>query len=437
MLFRSVLAVVSALIFGVVPAVQAARTDLNTVMKAGEALAPGRRRRWGRAVLVAAQVAVSVVVLAVALFMYRGFSRELTSGPGYRIDHLLMMKFGPSLIHYSEAQTRRFFQQVAERAREVPGVKTATVTSSIPMANNSIGTVTIAPEGFQFPPGQENVTTLASMVDEYYFETMGIPLLAGRPLTRRDDRDAPRVGIVNLHLAQHYWSNQDPLGKRFRLKDEDNAWVEVVGVAKTSKYAFILEPPSDFVYLPYRQNKTQAMTLLAHFAGDPSAIAPTLREVVRDLDVNMPIFSARTMEELYRMRAISIFNVLITTVGALGLMGLGLSIVGLYGLVAYAAGRRTREIGIRMAIGATERSVLRMVLRQGLALTLTGLVVGLAGSIGAGRLLRAAFPTGGDQQDLVALVLVAPAVLIVTLLAAYIPARRASRVSPMQALRYE
>ena len=137
------------------------------------------------------------------------------------------------------------------------------------------------------------------------------------------------------------------------------------------------------------------------------------------------------------MRAISTFNVLITTVGALGLMGLGLSIVGLYGLVAYAAGRRTREIGIRMAIGATKLSVLRMVLRQGATLALIGLVVGLAGSIGAGRLLRAAFPTVGDQRDVMAFVLVAPAVLIVTVLAAYLPARRASRVNPMQALRYE
>jgi predicted permease len=437
LLFSLGLAFVSALIFGLVPAIQASRTDLNAVMKAGEALAPGRRRRWGRAALVAAQVAVSVVVLAVALFIYRGFSRELTGGPGYRIDQLLMMRFDPRLVHYSEPQSRLFFQQVADRARAVTGVKTVTMTSSIPMANGSFGTVTIAPEGFQFPPGQESVTTLASMVDEDYFDTMGIPLLAGRSITRRDDTDAPRVGIVNQHLAQHYWPNQDPLGKRFRLKDEDDAWVEVVGVVKTSKYVFFAEPPSDFVYLPYRQNKAQAMTLLAQFTSDPSAITAALRQVVRGVDVNMPTFDTRTMEELYRMRATSLFNILITTVGALGLMGLGLSIVGLYGLVAYAAGRRTREIGIRMAIGATTRSVLRMVLQQGIALALTGLVAGLAGSIGAGRLLRAAFPTVGDQRDVMALVLVAPAVLIVTVLAAYIPARRASRVNPTQVLRYE
>ena len=190
---------------------------------------------------------------------------------------------------------------------------------------------------------------------------------------------------MNQHLADHYWPNQDPLGKRFRLESANNAWVEIVGIAKTSKYIFVAEPPSDFVYLPYRQNPSPGMFLVARSSGDPAALAAPLREVVRGLDVNMPIFNVRTMEELYRMRAVSIFNVLVTTVGAMGLMGLGLSIVGLYGLVAYAASRRTREIGIRMAIGATAPNVLRMVLRQGLVLALIGLVLGLAASVGAGE----------------------------------------------------
>ena len=153
--------------------------------------------------------------------------------------------------------------------------------------------------------------------------------------------------------------------------------------------------------------------------------------------MNMPISGVRTMEQLYRMRATSIFNVLVTMVGAMGLMGLGLSIVGLYGLVAYAATRRTREIGIRMAIGATAPTVLRMVLRQGMALAAIGLGVGLVASVGAGDLLAAAFPSGDDRRDFMALMLVAPVVLAVTVLATYIPARRASRVNPMHALRYE
>ncbi len=177
--------------------------------------------------------------------------------------------------------------------------------------------------------------------------------------------------------------------------------------------------------------------LVAQSTGDAAALAAPLREVVRGLDASMPIFAVRTMEQLYRMRAISVFNVLVTMVGAMGLMGLGLSIVGLYGLVAYSATRRTREIGIRMAIGATAPTVLRMVLRQGVALAVIGLAIGLAASVGAGALLAAAFPSGKNERDFMALVLVAPVVFAVTLLATYVPARRASRINPMEALRYE
>ncbi len=437
LLFSLAVAVTSAVVFGLVPALQASRTDLTAVMKAGDAVAPGRKRRWGRAILATAQVAVSVVLLVVAMFMYRGFREQMADGPGYRTDHLMMMGFDTSLIRYSEAQSQEFFQQVAERARAVPGVKAVTMTTSIPMLNDTISAVTITPEGFRFPPGKEDATTLASRVDEFYLDAMAIPLIAGRNFARRDDENAPRVAIVNQHLAQHYWPNQDPLGKRVRLKSAKNDWVEIVGVAKTSKYIFIAEPPTDFVYLPYRQNPSQEMMLVAQSSGDSAALSVPLREVVQGLDVNMPIFNVRTMEQLYQMRATAVFNVIVSTVAAMGLMGLALSIVGLYGLVAYAVSRRTREIGVRMAIGATAPTVLRMMLRQGLALVLIGLVVGLVASLGAGELLIAAFPSGNDQRDFMALVLVAPVVLAVTVLATYIPARRASRINPMDALRYE
>ena len=443
LLFSLAVAVGSAVIFGLVPAIQASRTDLTAVMKAGDSFAPSRRR-WGRAVVVGGQVAVAVVLLVVATFMYRGFRQQLSGGPGYRTDHLLMMGFDPSLIRYSEPQSQQFFREVAERARGVPGVKSLTMTTSVPMLNESISAVPIAPEGFQFPPGKDSVTILAAMVDEYYFDTTGLPLVAGRNFRAEDDADAPRVAIVNQQFARHFWPNQDPLGKRFRVidstdADADKSWFEIVGVAKTSKYVFIAEPPSDFVYLPYRQKKPQRMFMLAQSYGDPASLATPLRDVVRTLDANMPIYNVRTMEELYRMRAVSIFNVLITTVGGMGAMGLALSIVGLYGLVAYAATRRTREIGIRMAIGATGETVLRMVLRQGLLLAIVGLIVGLAASVGAGKLLVAAFATGTstDRLDVMALLLVAPVVLAVTAFAAYIPARRASRINPMDALRYE
>jgi predicted permease len=438
LLFSLAVSVASAVIFGLVPAIQSTRADLTAVMKASDTIAPGRRR-WGRAVLVGGQVAVSVVLLVVAMFMYRGFKQQLAGGPGYRTDHLLMMSFDPTLLHYTDAQSEQFFQQVSERARALPGVRNVSMTTAIPMSNDSLGFVTIAPEGYQFPAGKDNVSVLSTMTDEHYFGTMGIAILDGRNFQRQDDTSAPRVAIVNERLARHYWPNQRAIGRRLRLVAEPGRpWVEIVGVAKTSKYIFFAEPPSDFVYLPYRQQKPPRMIMVAQSAGDPAGLAGPLREIVRGLDANLPIFNVRTMEELYRMRATSIFNVLIAVVAAMGGMGLGLAIVGLYGLVAYATSRRTREIGIRMAIGASGVAVLRMVLRQGLVLALVGLVVGLVASVGAGEAMRAAFATSADEpRDLVALALVAPAVLVVTLLAAYIPARRASRVDPMQALRHE
>jgi predicted permease len=431
-----IVSVASAILFGLVPAIQATRTDLTSVMKAGDSVAPGRRRRWGRPLLVGGQVAVSVVLLVIAMFMYRAFRAELAKGPGYRTDHLLMMTFDPTLVRYSEAQTAQFFEQVAERARTVPGVKSVAMATSAPM-NNDVDAATMAPEGYQFPVGKDSATILCADIDEHYFPALALTLVDGRNFRSDDGPDAPRVAIVNQQFAQHYWPGQQPVGKRLRLLTGDKPWVQVVGLAKTSKYLFIAEPPTEFVYFAYRQRKPRQIIMLAESNGDAAALAAPLREVVRGLDPNLPIYNVRTMEALYRMRAISVINVLITTVGGLGVMGLALAIVGLYALIAYAVSRRTREIGIRMAIGADRVAVLRMVLRQGLLLSVVGLVVGLVGSVGAGILLRAAFAETNNQRDPAAILMVIPVVLAVTFVATYLPARRASRVDPVQALRYE
>jgi predicted permease len=436
LVFSLIVAVASAVLFSLVPAIQTTRTDLTAVMKATEASSRGRRR-WGRNLLVGGQVAVAVVLLTLATFMYRGFRAQLASGPGYKTDHLVMMSFDPSLVRYTEPQAQKFFEQVAERARALPGVRSATLSSAVAMSNDSIDTVTLVPEGFQFPAGKDRMTVLGSMVDEHYFDTMGLKILDGRGFHANDSSSAPRVAVVNEQLANHYWPGQTPLGKRFRLDDPGGPWVEVVGLSKNSKYIFVAEPPTEFVYVPYRQKPRFQMTLLTESIGDAASLVGPLREVVRSLDANQPIYNVRTMEEFYRMRTVDVFRMILGMVGALGMMGLSLAIVGLYGLVAYAASRRTREIGIRMAIGAGRPAVLRMVLGQGLVLAVVGLAVGLAASVAVGRLLQAAFPSGDNRSDPVALLLVAPIVLAITFLATYIPARRASRINPMQALRYE
>jgi predicted permease len=437
LLVSLVVALLSAVLFGLAPAIRSTRADLTTVMKSTDAAGFGRRR-WGRALLVAGQVAVSVVLLVVATFIYRGFQQQLGTGPGFRTDHLLMMSLAPGQLHYTESQAARFFERVAEEARRVPGVQSAALTRYMPM-DGLPPSVTIVPEGFEFPAGKDSATVARSIVDEDYFDTIGLPILRGRAFRATDAAAAPKVAIVNEVIAQRYWPGQDPIGKRFRLDNRAGPWVEIVGVAKTSKYSFAIERPLEFVYLPYRQRAPESMFLLVRSLGDPASLVTPLREVVRGLDANLPISNTRTMEELYRLRSVVILNVIVSLIAAMGLMGLALALVGLYGLVAYAASRRTKEIGIRMAIGAGRSDVMRMVLGHGLVLALAGLGVGLLASAGAARGLGTIFPGGirGDGTDYVAFPLVAAGVLVVTLLAAYLPARRASRVNPTEALRHE
>jgi predicted permease len=438
MVFNLIVAVASALLFGLAPAIQTSRVDLTSVMKGTEDVSGGRRA-WGRSLLVTGQVAVSVVLLVVATFAYRSFRQELASGPGYRIDHLLMMSFDTSLMRYTDSETSRFYDRLLERARSVQGVRSATLTSAVPMQTVRLGGSTVVPEGYELPPGKENISLMSARVGEGFFSTMRIPIVRGRGFRLEDSPDAPLVAVVNELFAQHYWPGQDPIGKRLRLQNQGRAdsSVEVVGVAKTSKYLILAEPPTEYLYLPYRQDPPFNLILLAESEGDPTSLITPLRTIVRGLDANQPIFDVRTMEEFYQISTVGLMNIIIGMVAAMGMMGLALSIVGLYGLVAYAASRRTKEIGIRMALGADRGAVLRMVLQQGIVLATVGLVVGLLASVGTGELLAGTF-TGGDKtRDFTSLLLIAPVVLAVTAFAAYIPARRASRLDPMKALRYE
>ena len=433
--FSLAVCLLSAILCGLAPAIQITRTDLISALRTASSDTPHRPRLLVRNALVAAQVALSLVLLMVTSFVYRGFKKDMTAGPGFRTDHLLIMSFDPTLVRYNDAQTQQFFRQLSDRTRSVTGVRAATFASTVPMDGSGLQSVAILPEGYQFPKGQENVKQFSSTVDEQYFDTMNIGIVRGRGFRASDTASAPRVAVLNEELAKHFWPGQDPIGKRFRLDTQAGPWLEIVGVAKTTKYLWVGEGPTDFLYLPLAQNPRQQMTLLALSSGDPASLTEPLRQIVRALDANQPVFGVRTFEDFYRFRAEGQPNVIVQTVGAMGLMGLILAMVGLYGLVAYAATRRRREIGIRMAIGAARGTVLRMVLWQGLALALSGLGIGLALSFGAERMLNSVFENGGT--DFVTYLLVAPALLAVTAFAAYIPARRASRIDPMRVLRYE
>jgi len=435
MLVSLVLSLLSTLAFGLAPAVQLTRTDLAGALRTAGADTPARKRLWGRNLLVVGQVAVSLLLLTVATLVFRGFRNDMAAGPGFRTDHRLLMSFDPRLVRYTDRQTQQFFRQLVERARAVAGVKSATLTFVTPMDGATLDGATILPEGYHFPPGTENANLFSNTVDENYFATLGVPIVRGRGFRASDTATTPRVAVVNEELAKHYWPGQDPLGKRFRLDNQKGPWVEIVGVAKQGKYFWLGEPPTEFLYFPMAQNPRFRMTLVAESFGDPAALASPLRETVRSLDANQPVYDVRVMEEYFQNRAMSGPNLLIQTVAAMGLMGLVLAMVGLYGLVAYSASRRTREIGIRMAIGAQRSAVLRMVMRQGLVLGLSGVGVGLVASYGAARVLTHVME--GTETGIFVFLLVAPALLVLTMFAAYIPARRASLVDPVKALHYE
>jgi macrolide transport system ATP-binding/permease protein len=432
--FSLAVSLISTLLFGLAPALQASRTSLVPVLKGGDADSSGKQRLWGRNALVVAQVALSLVLMAVAAMLFRGFRSELMSGPGFRTDHLAMMSFDPTLVRYSEAQTQRFYKQLSERTRATPGVRSAALSNVIPMAPNQ-HQESIVPEGYQLPKDQKSVSVFADTVDEGFFDTMAVPIGRGRGFRESDTAGAPHVAVVNQVLADHYWPNLDAVGKRFRLNDGNGPWVEIVGVAKTGKYLWIGEPPTEYLYLPLAQHPQSNMALVVQSAGDAASLVAPLREMVRGLDANQPVYDVRTMSDYYQMRAVSVPTMIIETVGTMGLIGLLLAMVGLYGLMAFSVARRTREIGIRMAIGADRAAVVRMVLRQGLTLALTGVAIGIAASFAAETGVNAVFSSTG--RDLTAYLLIAPALLVVIMLAAWIPARRASQVDPMRALRYE
>jgi predicted permease len=292
----------------------------------------------------------------------------------------------------------------------------------------------IVPEGYQFPKNLDHVDVFANWVDGEFFETAGVPIVRGRAIRTTDVYRGQRVAVINEVMAQRYWPNQDPVGKRFRLGDRNGNWVQIVGIAKTGKYIWVAEPPTEYMYLALDELPRARMTLVARSFGDPAELAAPLREMVRGLDPNQPVYDVRTMEDVYRMRGTAV-EMITQVVGGMGLIGLSLALVGLYGLMAYSVARRTREIGIRMAIGADRGSVQRMMLWQGFRLALAGLGMGLLASFAAEKAVMALF--GRTSRDALAYAVVAPALLAVTMLAAWVPAWRASRVDPTRALRWE
>jgi macrolide transport system ATP-binding/permease protein len=433
-LFSLGVSLLSAVLCGLAPALQTTRGNLVTALKTADADIPGRRRLWGRNTLVICQVAASLALLTATLQMVRTFQEKWRSGPGFRTDHVFTMAFDPQLVRFTEAQTQRFYKDLVRRARMLPGVKSAALIGELPMSNELDG-VSVIPEGYQMPAGKESFPVDMDVASEDYFKTLRVELAKGRGFAESDTATSPKVAVVNEQFASHYWPDGSALGKRFRIDNANGPLFQIVGISKTAKYEWIGEPPTEFVYLPLAQHPRSKMTLLVESAGPSTALAEPLRELVRNLDSGQPVFGARTIEEFYQRRVVMAPVMVIQAASAMGLIGLILALAGLYGLVTYAANRRTREIGIRMAVGAKAGDVLRMVLRQALVLVASGISIGLLLGLIAEKGLNAVFET--SRTDVGAYLLILPALLAVTMVSAFIPARRASRIEPTRALRYE
>jgi macrolide transport system ATP-binding/permease protein len=437
LLFTIAASLMSTFLFGLTPALQTTRMDLVSALKAADADSGGKRRLWGRNSIVAGQVALSLVLLIVSAVLLQGFRDELLQGPGFRTDHLWLTSLDTSPIHYTEDQTRRFYKDLLNKTRLAPGVQSAALMSAIPMLGG--GASDVVPEGYTLPRGQESLSIGSSYVSDGYFATLGIPIVRGRAFLDTDRSDTPLVAVVNEKFAQSYWPKQDAIGKRFHLKTATGPLVQIVGIAKNAKYFWIAEPPLDFIYLPYTQEKNPALTIVAETAApDAAALAPVLREVVRGIDPSMPVSNTRTMQDFYTQRAVKTPNIISQSVAGLGSMGLILAMVGLYGLISYSVSRRRREIGIRMAIGADRQKVIRMILRQGLLLGSIGVAVGLIASFFVCRaVMTVAWVATFDHLNYALFPAIAIPLLLITLAASYAPARKASLVDPMRALRDE
>lgn len=435
LLFSLAAAVLSAVVFGLVPAVRSMKTDLVPALKASSASLMVRGRTIGRNVLVAGQVALAMVLLVATGMLLDGFRKMLVLNPGFSIDHREIMGFDTSLARYAPEQTRDFYRKLVDQTRAVPGVRSVTLARSIPFLPDQF-VANIVPEGYELPKGQETESLFANIVDENYFDTMKSTLVRGRGFTA-DDREGSRlVVIVNEELARKYWPKQEPLGKRLRLNGSQGPWLEVVGVSKTAKYLWVGEPATPFLYLPFAQNRGTQMLLIAETLGDPAAIAAPIRSVVQGIDANQPMYNIRTLSSFYQQRAIAAPLLITEMVGTMGMLGLALALVGLYGVIAYSVSRRTQEIGIRMAIGANKLDVQKMILRQGLVLAVLGIAAGGAATLAVARVLAAGLAGLGTLSP-VTFAAVPVILLLVTTAACYVPALRASRVDPLVALRYE
>ena len=420
----------STLLFALVPAMQSGKIDLAAALKSeSSGVVGGDGRAWIRSSLVVAQVSLSFLLLVGAGLVIQSLQRIRTASPGFSTVHLLNTAVNLFAAGYDTERARNFQDELMARVQTIPGVASASYARITPFSYRSYSTAPIAVDGYQAPP-DEQPTADYDEVGPDYFATMGIPLISGREFTLRDDENAPPVAVVNEPMAAQFWRGADPVGSRVQVKGR---WMQVVGVAKLAKYRNFLETPRPFFYVPLRQNFSTQVGLNIRTTQPPQTMAAALAREVHGLDQDLALYEVITMREQVD-RSTSPQRIAVTLLLVFGGLALVLAAVGLYGVMSYAVSQSTRELGLRMALGARASDLLRLVMSRGLALTAGGVVLGTGAALALTRLLGYLLYKVSPRDPL-AFASAFVVMMTAALLACFLPAWRATRTDPARALR--
>ena len=431
LLFTLTVTIITGVVFGLAPALRASRADVVTALKVDTpAMRLGGRRFSLQGALVVGQVALSLLLVVGALLFLQTLRAAASINPGFRVDRMLMVDIAPRPGEEGRSNPMQVALEIRDRVAALPGVSAVSWANAVPLGLN-VSRRGTAVEGYR-PREGEDMEFHYSMVGPRYFETMEIPLVRGRGFTDADREGAPRVVVVNEAFARRFWGDADPIGKRLSTGGQEGPWLEVVGLARDGKYVSIAESPRPYMFYPQLQ-EANSITLLVRTSGDPKLMTSVVRREVAAVAPTWLIENPTTLEETVGVSLLP-QRIAAGLLGAFGVVALLLAAIGLYGVVAFAVAQRTREIGIRVALGARSGEVMGLMLRQGIVLAGIGVAIGLPLAFAASRLLSG-FLLGSGGSDPVVFLGAAATLTLVTVMASWIPARRASRVDPMVALR--
>jgi putative ABC transport system permease protein len=437
LVFTLVISLATGIVFGLAPAWQSSNPDVVPVLKGDpEAARRGKRRAFGlRNVLVVAQVALSLVVLVCGGLFIKSFRKAQTMDPGFNNANGLILSLSPTLVGYEDEKARQFYKQVLERVSHVPGIEAASFARTLPLGDSSNSNGPILKEGETLAKGSAGRVIMTNVISPGYFKTMQIPVLEGRDF---DDRDVPksqRVVILNQKMAETLWPGESAVGKRITIGTENRDLWEVVGVVKTGKYRTLAEDAKPFFYYSMGQRRPSPMAMVVRASVDPRSLVGAIRSEVQAIDRRVPLSGVKTMDQ-HKTYALWAPNMAASFSVAFAVVAILLSAVGLYSVMAYVVSQRTREVGIRMALGANRGDVMKMITRQGMRLAAVGVVIGLLLALALAQVLSSLL-IGVSGYDATTFILVPALLSAVALLACYLPARRATKVDPLVALRYE